>query len=213
MSINRRKFLRAGTLVALSAAISLKSVWGQGNRKGSNGNHTDRAQEAAKDNLANYNKATFESYLNSIFRLYSGSAVVEIALVEVKDIGSTTAKPQPGAESFSLLFRGGTRTIDQGTYTVDHPALGRFQLFLTPGKTDDNGAASYVAVINRIPYSPTTSPGGTSKPGHTLKPDTTPPAKPVEPVQSKPIKTATPTPAPERNTPRRTKPQTPWGIE
>ena len=214
MSINRRKFLRAGTLVALSAAIPLKSVWGQGNRKGSNGNPTGRAQEAAKDNLANYNKATFESYLNSIFRLYSGSAVVEIALVEVKDIGSTTAKPQPGAESFSLLFRGGTRTIDQGTYTVDHPALGRFQLFLTPGKTDDNGAASYVAVINRIPYSPTTPPGGTSKPGHTLKPDTNPPAKPVEPVQTKPTKTATPAPArPERNTPRRSKPQSPWEIE
>ena len=109
MSINRRRFLRAGTLVALSAAIPLKSVWGQGNRKGGDGNPTDRAQEAA--NLANYNKATFESYLNSIFRLYSGSAVVEIALVEVKDIGSTTAKPQPGAESFSLLFRGGTRTM------------------------------------------------------------------------------------------------------
>ena len=207
MSINRRKFLRAGSLVALSAAIPLKSVLGQGIRKGSDGN----PQKATPDNLANYNKAAFESYLNSIFRLYSGSAVVEIALVEVKDIGSTTAKPQPGAESFSLEFRGGTRTIDQGTYWLDHPSLGSFQLFLTPGKTDDNGAASYVAIINRIPYSPTTVPGGTSKPGRTLKPDTTPPAKPSEPVQTKPAKTV-PVPAqPERKTPR-SKPRLPREI-
>ena len=210
MSITRRRFLRAGSLVALSAAIPLKSVLGQGIRKGSDGN----PQKATPDNLANYNKAAFESYLNSIFRLYTGSSAIEIALVEVKDIGSTTSKPQPGAESFSLLFRGGTRTINQGTYKLDHPSLGLFELFLTPGKTDDNGAASYVAIINRIPYSSSTIPSGTSKPGRTLKPDTPPPAKPAEPVQTKPAKTAPPAPArPERSAPRRTKPPSRWEIE
>jgi len=214
MSINRRRFLRAGSLVALSAAIPLKSVLGQGFRKGLDGNTGDGLpQKVGVDQLANYHKAAFDSYLNSIFRLYAGSSVVEVALVEVKDLMPANAKPQQGAECFSLLFRGGTREIDQGTYQMDHPALGSFQLFLTPGKTDDNGAASYVAIINRIGYSSVTPPTSTSKPKGNLRPDTTPPAKPADPTQSVPTQTVNPTRKPDKETPRRSKPESPWEID
>jgi len=41
MSITRRKFLRAGTLVALSAAMPLKAA-GQQPRKGNDGNPIDQ---------------------------------------------------------------------------------------------------------------------------------------------------------------------------
>lgn len=201
MSITRRKFLRAGSLVALSAAIPLKSVLGQEIRQKEIG----APQEATTDQLANYHKAAFESYLNSIFRLYTGYSTIELALVEVKDIGPKPERARPGTESFSLLFRGGSKTLDQGTYKLEHPALGLFQLFLVPGKTDDNGAASYVAIINRIPYSSTTPPSGTSKP-RTRKPDTTAPsAKPAEPAQTE-TKTAAPmSTKPERSAPQGTK--------
>ena len=212
MSITRRWFLRAGSLVALSAAISPKGAFAQGIRQ----KEIDRTQEATQDQLANYHKAAFESYLNSIFRLYTGGSVVEVALIEVKDIGAATAtaKPQPGAESFALLFRGGTRELDQGTYQLDHPALGLFRLFLVPGKPDDNGAMSYVAIINRVPYDPTAIPSGTTRSVKPAKSETTTPAKPVTPVKTGPSQTETPTQAkPETAPARRTKPPSPSEIE
>ena len=58
MSITRRKFLKAGTLVALSAAIPLK-VAGQQPRKVNDGNHIDQAKDIAADPLSGYNRAAF----------------------------------------------------------------------------------------------------------------------------------------------------------
>src|SRR5712692_7178952 len=98
MSITRRRFLKAGTLVALSAAIPLRAA-GQQIRKGNDGNPIDRnPPELAQDVLANYNKAAFTSYLNSIFRLYTGYSTIDVALVEVKDLTPGAATAQTGAE-------------------------------------------------------------------------------------------------------------------
>jgi hypothetical protein len=207
MSITRRRFLRAGSLVALSVAIPLKSVLGQGiSKKDLDANPIDRSQEATADQLANYNKAAFASYLNSVFRLYTGYSTIEVTLVEVQDMVSKTVKPQPGSESFSLVFRGGNKTLDQGTYKLEHPSLGLFQLFLVPGNKDDKGAASFVAIINRVPYSSISPPSGTSKPPKTEKPEVlTPPAKPVEPAKAAPKTAAPTTKKPERAAPERTK--------
>jgi hypothetical protein len=47
---------------------------------------------------------------------------------------------------------GGSVALPQGTYRMEHPALGSFQLFLVPGGPDKYGAQSYVAIINRLPY-------------------------------------------------------------
>src|SRR6267143_7331879 len=71
MSITRRKFLKAGTLVALSAAIPLRAA-GQQPRKVSDGNPIDQSKDVAADPLSTYTRSTFSSYLNSIFRLYTG---------------------------------------------------------------------------------------------------------------------------------------------
>ena len=156
MSISRRKFLRAGTLVALSAALPL-GVFGQ-SRKDKNGIHmtpTDPQNPIdpidLSDPLANYNRSVFSSYLNSIFQLYTGYSVVAVALLEVKDM-LPASTPANGRECFSLLFRGGIVALPQSTYRIDHPSLGSFQLFLVPGGPDDNGAQSYVAIINRLAY-------------------------------------------------------------
>lgn len=175
MSITRRKFLKAGTLVALTAAFPLKSVLGQSLKDG-DGNPMDQNPGQA-DPLSFYSRSAFSSYLNSIFQLYTGYSTVDVALVEVKDMLPASEKPANGRECFSLLFRGGSVALPQNTYRIDHPSLGRFQMFLVPGGPDDNGAQSYVATINRIPYSPLNAPVRKSLDGARPAAQAAPPAK------------------------------------
>lgn len=202
MSISRRKFLRAGTLVALAAALPV-GVLGQ-SRKDKNGiqmtptDPQNPIDPIETDPLANYNRAAFSSYLNSIFQLHTGYSVVAVALVEVKDLLPPSTAVN-GRECFSLLFRGGRVALRQNTYRIDHPSLGSFLLFLVPGGPDDNGAQSYVAIINRLDYvsryaydqlrtAPSGSPGPSDGARPTLpaaRPTTTPPAE-TPPQQPKP---------------------------
>lgn len=187
MSTNRRKFLKVGTLAALAAAIPFKAS-GQGIRKGNDGNPIDNnPPEIAKDALANYDKTAFASYLNSVFRLYTGYSTIDVTLVEVKDLMPAGTVPRDGSQCFSLLFRGGNVALPQSTYRVEHPSLGSFFLFLVPGSPDDNGAQSFVAIINRLPYSVSlaNAPSRLSKPTGTVTPQPT----------SAPAKTNTPAPA------------------
>ena len=143
MSISRRKFIRWGTVAALVAGLPLRSSIVAFAQKVSNG--------TGSDPLAFYTQATFTQYLNSIFRL-RGPRTVDVTLVKVSDTFPAKATRAAGQESFTLLFRGGSVALPQDTYTVDHAALGTFQLFLVPGGTDENGAQSYVATINRLGY-------------------------------------------------------------
>src|SRR5258706_8648256 len=196
MSFTRRKFLKAGTLVALSAVIPL-NVAGQA-QKGRDGNPIDQNKDVAADPLSMYTRSTFSSYLNSIFRLYTGYSAIDVALVEVKDLAPGAKTAETGAECFSLLFRGGSVALKQNTYKIEHPSLGAFPLFLTPGTADDNGAQSFVAIINRLPYSEAQRPAPTrlSK-GHVI-------VAPQQPVTPAPVRTNTP--APTTTPPKKTKP-------
>ncbi len=197
MSITRRRFLKAGTLVALAAAIPLKAA-GQQPRKGNDGNPIDQSKDVVPDPLSNYGKSAFSSYLNSIFRLYTGYSTIDVALVEVKDLAPGAATAQTGGECFSLLFRGGNVALPQNTYMIEHPSLGTFPLFLVPGTPDDNGAQSFVAIINRLPYTEAQrpAPARLSKPSGTVTPQ--------QPVMPAPPKTNTP--APTATPPTKTKP-------
>ncbi len=59
--------------------------------------------------------------------------------------------PAPkGGECFTLLFRGGIRALPQDTYMITHPSLGTFALLLVPSGSDQNGAQSYLATLNRL---------------------------------------------------------------
>jgi hypothetical protein len=185
MSFSRRKFLRAGTLAVVAAAVPA-GVFGQ-SRKEKDGNPFDQ-QPTQGDPLANYTRSAFASYLNSIFQLYTGYSVVEVALTEVKDLLPAGSKATNGRESFSLLFRGGSAALPQNTYLMKHPSLGQFQLFLVPGGPDDNGAQSYVAIINRLPFDQLISPPSrTSKsPDKTNSAPSTLPPQTVTPARSQP---------------------------
>src|ERR1044071_5896401 len=136
--ISRRKFLKAGTLVALATALPLTpaatAMANQFGFDGGNGFVFDPHQ-MAKDPLSNYTRATFEQYINSVFTLTGGPRTVEVTLLEVKDTTPANAR----GESFTLSFRGGAIDLGQQIYGVRHAALGDFLLFLVPSGTDKNG--------------------------------------------------------------------------
>src|ERR1700704_4738761 len=98
MSSSRRKFLKAGMLAALFAAVPLKNVLSQ-SWKGRDGNPNEGSAPGVQNNdpLASYTKAAFVSYLNSIFQLRAGLSVIAVTLLKVDDM------PAPkGGECFSL---------------------------------------------------------------------------------------------------------------
>jgi hypothetical protein len=196
MPNSRRKFLKAGVLAALFAAVPLKDVLGQSwkDRDGNPGNNP----ETQNDPLANYTKATFISYLNSVFELHTTNGIVGVTLLRVDDMAAAK-----GGECFALLFRGGSRELRQDSYTLVHPSLGTFQLLLVPVGTDDNGAQGYLATINRLSYrdalanpAPTgsaTKGSGSAQPSATPTPTRAPtPALPRSPAITPPAVPATP---------------------
>lgn len=197
MSISRRKFLRAGSMVALAAAIPV-SVLGQ-SWKDKDSNPVD--QGAQPDPLAHYNEAAFNSYLNSIFQVYTGRSIEEVQLVRVKSLPGGGPAAPAGGESFSLLFVGGSKAFEQGTYRIDHPSLGTFRLFLVPSGADAVGAQSYIATINRIGYSPAllNPPTPSSKTGDKVAPQTpTTTATPGKPQTLSPAPANAPAQKPKR---------------
>jgi hypothetical protein len=143
MTKSRRQFLKTGTLAALFAAVPLKGM-GSTKWKGWAAS-LGEALLPSDDPLANYSKATFLSYVESVFEIQTQYGALEVTLVSVRDMPAAT-----GGECFSLLFRGGGTELKQNTYEVQHAALGTFQLFLVPGGADQTGTQQYVATINRL---------------------------------------------------------------
>jgi hypothetical protein len=73
------------------------------------------------------------------------SVVFELELTDLVDHGSTTKQ-----EQFSLFFLAPTNAKPwQGIYNLEHPTLGKFDLFLVPVALDANGL-QFEAVINRF---------------------------------------------------------------
>jgi hypothetical protein len=181
MSTSRRKFLRTGLLATLFATIPLKSILGQ-SWKDRDGNPGE-TPVTQSDVLGNYSKATFLSYLNSIFQLQTSFGIVTVTLASVDDM------PAPkGGECFTLLFRGGSRALSQNTYTISHASLGTFALLLVPGGADQNGAQSYVATLNRISQADLAN---MSPPTRNTTPRTSAPSTPAS-TPSTPISPASP---------------------
>ena len=143
MSESRRKFLKAGLMSALFAAVSGRKVLGQSwkARDGNPGNNPP----AQSDPLFSYSEATFKSYLNSIFQMQTFNGVFAMTLQEIESM------PAPkGGECFTLLFRGGSLPQPQNEYMFSHGALGTFQMFVVPTDADQSGAQGYLATVNRL---------------------------------------------------------------
>ena len=200
MSSSRRKFLKAGMLAALFAAVPLKNVLSQ-SWKGRDGNPNEGTSPGIQNNdpLASYTKAAFVSYLNSIFQLRTGFSVIEVTLLKVDDMPAAK-----GGECFSLMFRGGGGpALTQNTYTIDHPSLGTFQLFLVPVGSDDNGAQGYLATINRLSYADALMLAPKGAPSRSGSTTTTPTTSPINaaPATNQPAPNSTPATIPRTSLP------------
>ncbi|MDT4952496.1 MAG: hypothetical protein QOJ02_634 [Acidobacteriota bacterium] len=106
------------------------------------------------DQLYYYNKSAFAPYVGTEFSVtVKPSKVRAITLIEVRDfVDSSTQGISSGEECFSLLFLNPPgKTFSQKTYEVEHPALGKFSLFLVPvGRFISNGQNTHEAVFNRV---------------------------------------------------------------
>jgi hypothetical protein len=159
MTISRRNFLREGTLVGLStiATLSLaKAAFGQESislrpRSGI----TPLPDDIVKEPLYKLTKALFTGLVYTTFTFnHPTRGKIETYLKSVEDltpkIFQITAKAGSGIECFNLVFACQSDIeLGQGTYTIDHTKIGRFDLFIVPG-TKQRYGRDYGALINRL---------------------------------------------------------------
>jgi hypothetical protein len=89
----------------------------------------------------------FSKHLNTNFRAGLDADAVELELVVVKGY-SAGPGDQEGMERFSIFFNGPAKPfLTQSTYSLSHDAMGTFDLFLVPIKSDGDGSR-YEAVFN-----------------------------------------------------------------
>ena len=87
-------------------------------------------------------KSQFEAVRGEVFRLEVGgeSAPLELRLAEVESLADANRHPVGRREPFSLLFRGPLSPwVAQRTWALEHPTLGRLEVFLVPLGPDAEG--------------------------------------------------------------------------
>ena len=141
MSVSRRRFLKSGALGGLAAAIMLKSnTFAFGHNSNQSVDHA-----AAFD----YSRAHFKPHLGSTFRLCQGKKTLDLTLIDLTDYqlpSRTNNIKARTTESFVLEFQAPQNLSHASTYQLDHPKLGKFDLFLSP----NGGRNNMIAVVNRI---------------------------------------------------------------
>lgn len=146
MPIPRRTFLRdafrSTVSVGLLVAVSRASFGQQG-----------VPLEAQKDPVFSFTAATFEPYVGDVFTAPNARGeAIELKLVELKkfDGKNTVTKLARATNSFTLKFKASDELPPfTSIHTLSHPALGKFDLFLTKRKTEA-GDLFYEAVINHV---------------------------------------------------------------
>jgi hypothetical protein len=141
--VSRRRFLALGPVLAATAAAGPKSIVKD---------VLPQASAAAAAARVTLTRSTFAPHVHGTFVAHlEALRPIELKLTAVQDLPGTARATFPDREGqFSLLFRGPRQpALDQGTYRVEHPAIGAFALFLVPvGESAD--ARHYEAIFNRI---------------------------------------------------------------
>jgi hypothetical protein len=90
--------------------------------------------------LEEFEIGTFAPHLGETFRIQAAdSEWAEMTLIEATALGQGTASEGLRAP-FSIVFRGPRDPVlPQGTYRVEHAAIGAFELFLVPIGPDGEG--------------------------------------------------------------------------
>jgi len=156
LMLSRRNFLRSGTLTALSVGLAVgagRKVFGQ-IQKQNPALDFPIPDSVRAEPLFHYTRAAFENAIGTTFTTPDARGkAVNLTLVSVKAFTSnpntrlTTKKPRP-TDSFSLSFNASSALPEfTSIYTLNHPVLGKFDMFMTIRKTA-SGAIFYDAVVN-----------------------------------------------------------------
>ena len=147
MSLSRRKFLRAGTLVALAAGIPTKTLLAETLGEPSS------LLPAYRHLRADLNREAFVRCLNTRFSFVHGEAkAVAVKLVAVNDLTpkAKSSSAAAGKECFAAVFIGSHNSpLRQETYVVTHESLGKFSMLVVPVARNKEGL-HYEAVFNRL---------------------------------------------------------------
>lgn len=95
--------------------------------------------------LASLTREDFASRIGEVFALRGEDGELSLRLTEAKPLA---ARAGAGREPFALLFQGPVAPrLAQGIQPLEHPQLGRLEIFLVPVGADEEGAR-YEAVFN-----------------------------------------------------------------
>jgi hypothetical protein len=154
MSVSRRSFIRSAAVCALATGALLKTPLAAFGQAGA-ALDFPIPHEATTSPVFYYTQATFEPYLEGIFAAAGvGGRTVELQLVEICGYAPSsgarlTTRTHRQTDCFSLLFRSAAPLSQLSSiHTLEHAALGEFDLFMT--ESVGRGEYFYVAVINHV---------------------------------------------------------------
>jgi len=199
MSLSRRFFLKSGTFTALAAVLASKTgslVLGQSRNAKSSANFP--IPQSAQANMLYYSGYDmFAPYVNSIFTARGARGeVVQLTLTSVTRYTPSASTristgSAPTTQTCSLMFSAsGKLPAFSDIPTLNHPALGKLQMFLVYHGEGDSGYI-YEAVINHLD-------------GANIAPPLNPPTKKKknqETIDVKPAPKIAPVAAPPKATP------------
>lgn len=144
MNSSRRAFIKTSGVAAVGI-FGLKTT-GFGQTKTFS---TGLPNAVDADAMFHYDAEIFRQLIGAEFSLPNATdASAKAVLTAVKESKTDKLSRQKSANCFTLSFKTNASQT-QETYTVFHPQLGTFDLFLVPGKTEKGGYLLH-AVINRI---------------------------------------------------------------
>ena len=138
MGITRGEFLRSA---AVGAGAALTGLAGLGLTEASAG---DEGRGSVGRMLK---RDEFAPHIGSTFRILDRASPTQLdaTLTEVTD-----RNPTSKLEQYSVLFQGPREPIlSQRIYGIEHPTMGKFELFLVPIGADDSGV-TYESVFSRV---------------------------------------------------------------
>ena len=160
MNFTRRQFLETASITALAGVLGASALA----QRGRDGNE----EIFSPDRLTIFNGVSPQTFKSLIGEAFTASldreAVGSLTLIEVGSAESarqahqaTSGRmlgniPKPSQQvivCFTLRFQGEGSQLKQNTYTLEHPALGTFPLFIVPAGPEAN-PPTYTAVFNQL---------------------------------------------------------------
>lgn len=157
MTLSRRKFVKTGAMMGLSAVAVLRgsaSVFGQEAAVEQRG--LFKIPVEIQTEIDRLSEEAFSRHISSNFRVYTSPlTAINLQLIKVSRWeGAPSEKPAKGPtlNGFSVVFLGPRKlSLESRTYRVEHDWMGAFDLFLTP-VDDHKKQRHYQAVFNRVEH-------------------------------------------------------------